>query len=256
MMDDEDIAGQQMMDQDPAPHVNNLQVGFVRIIDEVPRDIWTSSAQEFFNKQTWEKHFAPKKDKASVPVPLEWADFFSSMLLAPSHFKWAKEFIQSNFAIQLSPGSSSILFSIPQSCSTTPNEGCSKLSLWSKVSTKEEDLALEEEKLEEESDFSSPTRTPAEKVRLVETEVRRSTRLKIRNRGFKSTSCNKVNCIGCCNEPPTLSPAVMRNLGQELAQIDPELLTDEKLMKKRKLHLLQQRRLGERRTRTRRTMMT
>lgn len=105
-------------------------------------------------------------------------------------------------------------------------------SLWSLVSTEEEDLALEEEKLEEEYDFSPPIRTPTKKVRLVETEVSRSTRLKIRNRGFKSTGCNKVNCIGCCSKPPVLSPAVMRNLGQEFAQIDPELLTDEKLMKK------------------------
>lgn len=129
LMDDEELAAQEMMEQDHGLQVDNLQVDFVRIVDEVPRDIWPSPDQELFNKQAWEKHFAPKKGKASVPVPIEWADFFSSMLLAPSHFRWAKEFIQSNFASKLSPGSSSVIFSIPHSCSVDTDGSCSKLSL-------------------------------------------------------------------------------------------------------------------------------
>jgi hypothetical protein len=132
------------MDQDLGPQINNLQVGFVRILDEVPRGIWPSPVQNLFNRQLWEKHFAPKENKASVSIPKEWADFFSAMLLSPSHFKWAKEFVQLNLPSQLSLGSSSILFSIPQSCQTSANESCSKLSLWAPVSA-EEDLIMEEE---------------------------------------------------------------------------------------------------------------
>jgi hypothetical protein len=33
-------------------------------------------------------------------------------------------------------------------------------------------------------------------------------------------------------KPPILSTSVIRNLGKELAQIDPDLLTDESLLKK------------------------
>jgi hypothetical protein len=38
--------------------------------------------------------------------------------------------------------------------------------------------------------------------------------------------------LGCCSKPPILSTSVIRNLGKELAQIDPDLLTDESLLKK------------------------
>ncbi|KAG0552859.1 hypothetical protein BDA96_01G544200 [Sorghum bicolor] len=91
----------------------------------------------------------------------------------------------------------------------------------------------EEEALDEEVENQTPAKPKAGKVRLVETEVRRSSRLKVRNKGFKSTGCTKINCVGCSNKPPTLSIAVIRNLGKELAQIDPELLTDDNLMKKK-----------------------
>jgi hypothetical protein len=70
-------------------------------------------------------------------------------------------------------------------------------------------------------------------VRLVETDVRRSSRLKVRNKGFKSTVCTKANCVACSSKPPTLSTSAVRNLGKELAQIDPDLLTDDSLMKKK-----------------------
>lgn len=38
--------------------------------------------------------------------------------------------------------------------------------------------------------------------------------------------------LGCFSKPPILSTSVIRNLGKELAQIDPDLLTDESLLKK------------------------
>lgn len=72
------------------------------------------------------------------------------------------------------------------------------------------------------------------KVCLVEIEVRRSNRLKVMNQGCKTNSYSKVNYLGCSNKPPPIIPAsVIRILGAELCQIDPKLLTDENLSKKR-----------------------
>ena len=57
--------------------------------------------------------------------------------------------------------------------------------------------------------------------------------MKIRNKGFKQTSYGKANCLGCTSKPPIIPTSVIRNLGSELAQIDPELLSEDNLMKKK-----------------------
>lgn len=109
----------------------------------------------------------------------------------------------------------------------------------------EEDLDDEnEEDLEEEKDLSDelPSQEvsprPLTKARnaqayLVETELRRSNRLKIRNMDSKTSSCGKVSCLGCSNKPPTITSSMIRNLGSELCQIDPIQLTDEILSQKK-----------------------
>lgn len=67
----------------------------------------------------------------------------------------------------------------------------------------------------------------------METEVRRSNSLKVRNKGFKTSSCAKVSCLGCSSKPPIIPNSVIRNLGLELCQIDPNHLSDELLSKKK-----------------------
>ena len=66
----------------------------------------------------------------------------------------------------------------------------------------------------------------------MDSDVRRSNRLKVRNKGFKQDSCGKTNYLSCSSEPPIISNFVIRDLGKELCQIDPEMLTDDFLMKK------------------------
>ena len=57
--------------------------------------------------------------------------------------------------------------------------------------------------------------------------VRRSMRLKLINKGFKSspTSCKDKNCLGCAAKPPTISPKVIRNLVASFCGINPVDLT-------------------------------
>lgn len=37
--------------------------------------------------------------------------------------------------------------------------------------------------------------------------------------------------MGCSSKPPTLSTLAIRNLGKEFCQLDPELLSDDNLLK-------------------------
>ncbi|TVU45372.1 hypothetical protein EJB05_04859, partial [Eragrostis curvula] len=69
---------------------------------------------------------------------------------------------------------------------------------------------------------------------LVETEVRRSNRLKNYSKGFKQSSCQQKNCLGCSAEAPTLSPSVIKNLGTEFCNLSPEKVNDEALKKRKK----------------------
>jgi hypothetical protein len=70
------------------------------------------------------------------------------------------------------------------------------------------------------------------KTPIVDTEVRRSERLKGKHQGYKSNSCLGRVCF-CRNiEAPTLSTKVIRNLGKDFCHIPGEKLNEEMLKKK------------------------
>jgi len=54
-----------------------------------------------------------------------------------------------------------------------------------------------------------------EKDLLMETDVRRSPRVKLRNNGFKGAQCTRANCLGCSQTPPTLSIESIQKLGAD-----------------------------------------
>ena len=115
-------------------------------------------------------------------------------------------------------------FVMPSSCPTSSDKSCSMLTEWHPISTEEEeDIDVEKDELMEEdldqqeemseknrvtSQLLSPqksTRAKKSKTCMVETKIR-STRLKIRNKGFKTSSCGKVNCLGYSSRPPPCQP--------------------------------------------------
>jgi hypothetical protein len=72
------------------------------------------------------------------------------------------------------------------------------------------------------------------KIAVVETQVRRSPIFKDLKKGFKGPQCKDKACLDCNASPPSLSANTIRRLGVDLYNIDPALLTDEKLNKKKK----------------------
>lgn len=246
LMNDAELAG-------PEPHlwgmpedVNDLQVGMVKIVEVTP------PIMQQFSKSSvpfpWEKP-PPKINGAfSVEVPQEWAAFLFALLQNPSHFVWAKQFIMSSSISALSPGGPTVLIEIPKKLPNNAQLACCKLSERSPISSEEMDYladdspsqtdhlspdSLSSPKSQEKSEKSGKAGNISPKEHLVDSDRRRSNRLKIRNKGFKQSPCGKANCVGCSSKPPTLSNSIIRNLGKELCQIDPELLSDEILLKKK-----------------------
>lgn len=64
---------------------------------------------------------------------------------------------------------------------------------------------------------------------ISEADLRRSDRLHNISKGFKSPICQNRNCLGCTSIPPLLSPSVVRDLGASFCNVNPDLLTDDKL---------------------------
>ena len=88
--------------------------------------------------------------------------------------------------------------------------------------------------MEEQTSSTGATRkrTPAKRtVPLVDTKVRRSDRQKSNSNGLKSPSCPIMNCFYYKPSPPTLPPKAIRNLGVQFCGMEPDDLTDDKLMK-------------------------
>ena len=71
------------------------------------------------------------------------------------------------------------------------------------------------------------------KSALVDTEVRRSDRIRNNNEGFKSKPCPDFNCLPCNASPPELQNKVVKNLSASFCKVgDNEL--DSKLSKRAK----------------------
>lgn len=75
--------------------------------------------------------------------------------------------------------------------------------------------------------------TRAGKLKISEDDpsLRRSSRQKALNKGFKHSRCHG-HCVACEAIPPTISPSIIRNLGATFCDVDPEQLIDAALAKK------------------------
>jgi len=75
---------------------------------------------------------------------------------------------------------------------------------------------LEAEKQPQEAAGSSLTpnrwkRAHRKGTTIVESEVRRSSRLKDANKGFKSNGCSDKRCLACAPDPPIIKNEVIKN---------------------------------------------
>lgn len=99
-------------------------------------------------------------------------------------------------------------------------------------------LTLEEVQ-EETSDIdeqltSAKKSSSRKRAPVVESEVRRSPRLKIMYNGSKPSICFDKKWLACSPSPPTLSSKLIRNLGTQFCEMNPELLEDAVLKKEKK----------------------
>lgn len=69
---------------------------------------------------------------------------------------------------------------------------------------------------------------------VVESQVRRSPRVKGQKMGFKNPQCPNKHCLGCNATPSVLTPKALRKLGSTLCDVDPDSIADAILSKKKK----------------------
>jgi hypothetical protein len=236
LMDDEELVAQEFSNQQssnvPIVQNNHLQIGMVRIFGDIPRIPSYQETLKIFSSQLKDKLFLLKEDKTVVQVPKDWVDFFVAMLLSPPHFKWAKHFLESRSVHWLQSLGPMVNLAISPNYQETASFSCPRLAAWQPLSAEAEDNLGE--------DFANPPSPNTTKARkgkgkepLVDLELRRSTRLKTRNRGFKGTNCRKSNCLGCSHRPSILDNSIIRRLGAEFCQIDLAPLTDDNLQLKK-----------------------
>lgn len=157
---------------------------------------------------------------------MAWSNFFTVLLLSPSNFEWVKSLLSSKIPEFLQSDTGTIEFSIPVSC---PDNSlcCSTVG--------EENGQGREVGGSQDVPSSSSRKRNAKKISaIVETEVRRSTRLKESAKGFKSKSCTNKKCLACAPDPPILKKDVIKKLAFDFCKLDDSELNDDLLRAKRK----------------------
>lgn len=138
-----------------------------------------------------------------IKVDSQWAPFFAAMLLSPGNYAWAKSFSESQawkfFSTNLR--SSNIL--VPDSCPAN-QPPCFKICeivdnpCHPQITEEASNLSISSLQA---ADNHSPMKSKAGKTPIVESEVRRSPRLKQSNKGFKPSSCSDRRCLTCSPTP-------------------------------------------------------
>jgi len=255
---------------DPLPNPNqpqidvidngNMQLGFVDTFFPVV-DPAFASAQNTMQAASselirqWARNFAPGPGDPTIQIPLQWSPFFTAMLLNPGNFMWAKKFLESSaWDIFSSSLTDARPFALPHNCPTKTASSCMKDSvnfdLFEDLISQNDNTAEAAKSTEHKS--PSPVKSPPDqqhlgpwskdvlaqsgKLKLTADDpgLRRSARRKNINKGYKDPSCLEKDCVACSVKPPTISANVIKNLGATFCKIDPNKLSDEALLKKKK----------------------
>ena len=73
---------------------------------------------------------------------------------------------------------------------------------------------------------------------VVNSEVRRSSRVRERSNGFKPSGCMVINYLGCKVDPPTLFVDTLQAIGINMCQVSPEEVDQTCMNKKKKPKLI------------------
>lgn len=217
--------------QDDNVIVNNINVGMVRIED------CFYASQPCLNKSFPPPLTTIRPDllhnKTVLEIPKEWANFFKVLLGSPSHFEWAKKLLQTVFPSLLQQIGDLSLICLLDKCSGAYSEVYDKLKQHVSSSLGEDNLCF---------DHSTPTtpqtkkriRKPKSQSPIVESEVRRSSRVRERCNGFKTSQCKVANYLGCSMKPPNMTADLLKKIGSSICQILLNQLEEEEALSMKK----------------------
>ncbi|WVZ61933.1 hypothetical protein U9M48_011738 [Paspalum notatum var. saurae] len=249
----EEITFEMLMDQhDDQPEMiveeNIIQIGLVQMHYDIQMDPGLASRKNFTemvpltpaHSVIWKELFKPScPDKLTLEVPANWANFFLTLLAKPQLFPWAKKFLTSE-AWNYFKSDHSIQIQLPEDCPFTSAEKDHTSQDNTSSSKTKSVFFMNEERapdfLLELTDGSPSPMTPEPHTCVVETEVRRSDRLKGKRKGFKTSQCKSSCCLACETDTPLLQPSVIRNLGENFCKINPAGLSEHKLNLKKKVN--------------------
>ncbi|KAM0883974.1 hypothetical protein ACQ4PT_031286 [Festuca glaucescens] len=180
-------------------------------------DFWLSKE----GTATWSTHFKPDGSIVNtVNVPAKWVDFITAKLLTPEDFGWAKGLLQSKIweiltDFEIKSDGSARPFVLPRCCPTQAPPVCT-LTLACEKATQgfmtpqapRKDLIA----LSHSSTSAIHFKKKGQKTPLVCSEVRRSSRIKAMNKGYKAKTCFDKNCLACAAVGPSKKKSVVTNL--------------------------------------------
>ena len=172
----------------------------------------------------WKHHFQeqPLENKSSFStiIPVSWLNFIVHLLLSPDKFAWTVN--------MLNPGmwelfttvenmDQAILFHIPDKCPTSHapicqamEEDCAKDKGKENIGVAANMQDLESQALLQPFGQDNLRKRRSGKTPLVETQVRRSDRIKKDNAGYKRNSCSNNTCLPCNVVPPIIQKSVVK----------------------------------------------
>jgi len=157
--------------------------------------------------ELWASFFSnANPNSLHIKIPSQWAQFFTVLLLSPNNFSWAKDFLSSNATSCLILNDETIDFFLPPKC---PSDNALPCPNNTDVSALNND-AGNKQIHQEESLSINLNITPSKKstsrrdTPVVDSALRRSTRLKEVSNGFKRNSCSSKKCLACSPNPPSI----------------------------------------------------
>lgn len=229
---------------------------FVPPVDTVFKQAFPESSPSPMAFRCWAKYFASvDRSLPTVTIPTQWMDFFTLLMLKQGFYEWAKDFLQSpawaslnqhfsgNFYSFTLPTSQPSVSITELSCSgpsvvpclasdTAPPAPTTSVTVEEQLSGPILAPITEQHTPLPNLDKSKnmpPKKKRGKTLHISDADLRRSERVHNLNKGFKSSSCNDRNCIGCSANPPSLSPSVVRDLGASFCKLDKAKLSDESL---------------------------
>ena len=183
------------------------------------------------------------KSSFSTNIPVSWFNFIVHLLLSPDKFEWTVNMLKSGMWELVSAVENmedAFIFHIPHKCPTSHAPICQAITIEDQLN---KDMGKENSGLAsnvqdvESQDLLQPfgsdnlRKRRSGKTPLIETEVRRSDRIKKDNAGYKRNSCSNNKCLPCNAAPPIIQKSVVKNLTASFCKVAERELED-KLAKK------------------------